>query len=80
MNALRVSQNDIQRLSWQGEKLIESEEFLNVCYLIKNKNLVILGRKCGTLAVALDRIPELTNELWDLYDTWKDVDTIGCKL
>lgn len=78
MNPLKIGQKDIQTLCGQGEKVIESEPFYGVYYLIKEKNIVILSGKCGALAVALDRIPELTNELWDIYDTWKDIDTVQC--
>lgn len=80
MKKLCFNPTDVIKLCWQGEKVIESEHFLGVDYMVKNGNLVIIGQKSGTLAVALDKIPDLTNELWDLYDTWKDVDTIGCKL
>lgn len=71
-------QKKISRLCANGEKVIESEYFNRVNYLIKDKHIIILAGKSGEIAIGLDKVQELTEELNEIYSMWKDIDTNNC--
>lgn len=72
------SQKFISKLSASGEKVIDSELFENVHYLIKENHVVILAGKSGELAVDFDILDAFITELWDIGDFWKNNNNEKC--
>lgn len=72
------SQKFISRLSTNGEKVVDSELFENVHYLIKENHIVILAGKSGELAIAFDKLDSFITELWDIGDFWKNDNNGKC--
>lgn len=72
------SQKFISRLSTNGEKVVDSELFENVHYLIKENHIVVLAGKSGELAIAFDKLDSFITELWDIGDFWKNDNSEKC--
>lgn len=63
----------VSRLCCAGEKVIESEYFEGVNYLIKDNHIVILAGKNGELAANMDTIFSLTNEINEICKLWANI-------
>ena len=81
--ALRLRKPDeqtrfIHGLCANGEKVIESEYFNGVNYLIKDDHIVILAGRNGELAVDMNIVFSLTKEINDICTFWSNIDTANC--
>lgn len=74
----RPTENRVQMLCNNGEKVIESEYFANTNYLVKSDNIVVLTGNCGNLAVKMKNIPDFCDELYEIFEMWHDVKTNKC--
>ena len=63
----------VSKLCGAGEKVIESEYFNGVNYLIKDNHIVILAGKDGELAIEMSAVPEFVFELSEIHNVWKDI-------
>lgn len=63
----------VSKLCGTGEKVIESEYFNGVNYLIKDNHIVILAGKDGELAIEMSAVPEFVFELSEIHNVWKDI-------
>lgn len=70
----------IYSLSVQGEKVIESEEFCGLNYLIKDGHIVLIAGKNGTLSVKFEKIEALCKELKEIRSVWAEVNTGSCNV
>ena len=68
----------VSRLCGAGEKVIESEYFDGVDYLIKDDHIVILAGRNGELAVDMDKVFSLTKEINEICAFWCNIDTDKC--
>lgn len=68
----------VSKLCCQGEKVIESEHFEGVNYLIKDNHIVILAGRHGELAVDMDIVFSLTKEINEICAFWGNIDTEKC--
>lgn len=68
----------VSKLCCQGEKIIESECFNRVNYLIKDKHIIILAGKSGEFAIAMDKVADFTREINEICSLWQDVNTDKC--
>lgn len=68
----------ISKLSAEGEKVIESECFVGVNYLVKNNHIVILAGRNGELVIDMSKVLDLTKELTDICSMWADIETKKC--
>ena len=80
---MRTRDNDkakkfISRLCGAGEKVIESEYFDGVDYLIKDDHIVILAGSHGELAVDMEVVFALTKEINEICAFWGNIDTEKC--
>lgn len=65
-------------LSLHGDKIIESEYFLNTNYLLRDEHIIILAGSNGELAIHLDLVEQFVDELKEIVDEWKDIKTDRC--
>lgn len=79
-NSRGKHQQFINQLCYQGEKVIDSEHFGGVHYMVKDGHLCIMTSKDGQLAVRFDIVKELIKEIEEVYDSWVDVKTKKCLL
>lgn len=63
----------VSKLCGTGEKVIESEYYNGVNYLIKDNHIVILAGKDGELAIEMSAVPEFVFELSEIHNVWKDI-------
>ena len=63
----------VSKLCGTGEKVIESEYFNGVNYLIKDNHIVILAGRHGELAIEMSAVPEFVFELSEIHNVWKDI-------
>lgn len=70
----------IYQLSVQGEKIIESEKFSGLNYLIKDGHIVLIAGKNGTLSIKFERIETLYKELKEIRSVWAEVNTGSCNV
>ena len=77
-NSRDKHQQFINQLCYQGEKVMESERFGGVHYMVKDGHLCIMTSKDGQLAVRFDIVKELIKEIEEVYDLWADVKTKKC--
>lgn len=64
----------ISKLCSNGEKVIESEFFEGVNYLVKNRHIAILAGRHGELAVSMNSLPDMIKELSEIHSLWSDID------
>lgn len=69
----------VSRLCSAGEKVIESEVFDDLHYLVKNKHIILISKEHGQFAVRLDAIDDLYAEMDDIRSVWGDIKTRSCK-
>ena len=68
----------INQLCYKGEKVIDSESFMDLKYLIKDGHIVLMSGKSGNFAVRIEAIKDLFDELQDVADFWGDIKTKKC--
>lgn len=68
----------IEKLCYDGEKVIDSESFRDLKYLIKNEHIVLITKESGMFAVKLDVLPDLIKELEEMRSMWGDIKTKKC--
>lgn len=70
----------INKLCYRGEKVIDSEKFGGVQYVIKDGHLCIMANKDGQLAVSFEKLKAFIKEIEEICDCWADVKTKKCIL
>ena len=70
----------IDQLCFRGEKVIDSESFCDLRYLIKDGHVVLVSRKSGQFTMRIDVVPDLIKELEEVCKTWSNVNTKKCLL
>ncbi len=70
--------NVIQKLCDSGEKVIESEKFRGLYYVIKEDSVAVLTEKNGKFAIAINIVQPFCEELQEICEGWGDVKTRGC--
>lgn len=68
----------IRKLCDSGEKVIESEYFRGVNYMVKNNHIIVLGGNNGNLAISFESFKDFITEIKDIFEEWKDVHTDKC--
>lgn len=68
----------IEKLCYDGEKVIDSECFRDLKYLIKDGHIVLISNSGGKLALKFDVLPELIKELEEMRETWGSIKTKNC--
>ncbi len=66
---------NVGRLCTAGEKVIESEVFDDLHYLVKNKHIILISKEHGQFAVRLDAIDDLYAEMDEIRSVWGDIRT-----
>ena len=67
----------VYNLCGKGEKVIESEEFIGLFYVLKEGSTVLLSEHNGEFAIKTSLLPTLCKELKEIHDVWGDVKTKG---
>lgn len=75
-----MTSNDIYNLCKDGEKVIESEKFLDLNYLIKNDSIVLMSENHGTFCFNFENFEELVEEIRDILTVWEGMETGKCVL
>lgn len=75
---MRVLKNDIYNLCGKGEKVIDSENFRGLYYLIKDGHVVIMTEKNGELCLKLKNVAKFCKELKEIQSVWGDIKTNKC--
>lgn len=70
----------INQLCYKGEKVIDSESFRDLKYLIKDGHIVLMSGNSGQFAVKFDVIKDLFKEIKDVAEIWGDIKTKKCLL
>lgn len=70
----------IHQLSVQGEKVIESECFSGLNYLIKDGQIVLIAGKNGTISIKFGKIETLYKELKEIRSVWAEINTGSCNV
>ena len=68
----------IRKLCYNGEKVIDSECFNDLKYLIKDGHIVLISNKSGSFAFKFEVLPDLIKELEEMRDTWGSIKTKKC--
>lgn len=68
----------VGRLCTAGEKVIESESFEDLQYLVKNDHIILLSKEHGQFAMRLDAIDALYDEMDEIRSVWGDIKTKNC--
>jgi hypothetical protein len=61
-----------------GEKVIESDTFCGLNYLIKEGQIVLISENNVTFSFSLDCFEDLTKEIKEILDLWGDIKTKKC--
>ena len=67
----------VYNLCGNGEKVIESEEFIGLFYVLKEGSTVLLTEHNGEFAIKTSLLPTLCKELKEIHDVWGDIKTKG---
>lgn len=67
----------IHKLCNNGEKVIESEKFIGLFYVLKEGSTVLLTEHNGEFAIKTSLLPILCKELKEIHDVWGDIKTKG---
>lgn len=70
----------INQLCYEGEKVIESEEFRDLHYIIKEGHICLYSRKCGQFAVKFEVLSDLIAEIEEIAEVWGNIKTKKCLL
>lgn len=72
--------NVIFNLSKQGEKVIESETFRALNYVLKEGQITLLSESHGMFTFKIDCLDELVEEIKDILSVWNDIRTKKCRV
>ena len=67
-------------LSKQGEKVIESETFRALNYVLKDGQITLMSDRHGIFTFNIECLDELVEEIKDILFVWKDVRTKKCRM
>lgn len=67
-------------LSKQGEKVIESETFRALNYVLKDGQITLMSDRHGVFTFRIDCFDALMDEIKDILSVWKDVRTKKCRM
>ena len=70
----------IEKLCYSGEKVIDSEKFRDLQYLVKDNHIVLISGNSGKFALKFEHIPELFKELKEVSEIWGNIKTKKCLL
>ena len=70
----------INQLCYEGEKVIDSESFRDLTYVVKDNHLILLSRSSGEFSICFDVIDDLFKEIKDIAELWGNVKTKNCLL
>ncbi len=68
----------IRRLCYDGEKVIDSEVFRDLKYVIKDGHIILISKKSGNFSIELKVLPDLIAELEEMRSVWGDIKTNKC--
>ena len=80
LNNLSNINNLIYLLSKQGEKVIESENFRALNYVLKDGQIILMSDRHGVFTFKIDCLDELIGEIKDILSVWQDVRTKKCRV
>ena len=75
---MSVITQEINRMCNEGEKVIESETFAGLNYLIKDGQIALISESNGTFSFSFDCFEELTQEIKEIKAVWEDINTRKC--
>lgn len=52
------------------EIVMDSESFRDLCYIVKDKHLILKSSNNGMFAVSMKAIPELVKEIMEVHDVY----------
>lgn len=70
----------INQLCYEGEKVIDSENFRDLTYVVKDNHLILLSRSSGEFCIKIDVVKDLCKEIKEIAEVWGDVKTKKCLL
>ena len=70
----------INQLCYRGEKVIDSETFRGLKYIIKDGHLCLMSNNNGQFTIDLRVIKDLIKEIEKICDLWGNVKTKKCIL
>lgn len=70
--------NMVYNLSKQGEKVIESETFRALNYVLKDGQITLISENHGIFTFKLECFEDLISEIKEIIEAWKDVKTKKC--
>ena len=68
----------VSRLCSAGEKVIESEVFDDLHYLVKNNHIILLSKRHGQFVVKTDAVKELFDEIGEILSVWGNIKANNC--
>ena len=80
LNNLSNINNLIYLLSKQGEKVIESENFRALNYVLKDGQIILMSDRHGVFTFRIDCLDALMDEIKDILSVWQDVRTKKCRV
>lgn len=73
-----IYERQINQLCYEGEKVIDSESFRGLKFLIKDNHIILISANNGCFSVRMDVLPDLFKELQDVVEIWGDIKTKKC--
>ena len=70
----------INQLCYEGEKVIKSEVFRDLHYIIKDGQICLISRKNGVFTVAFEALNDLIAEIEETTEVWGNIKTKKCLL
>lgn len=70
----------IDKLCYKGEKVIDSERFRDLQYMIKDDHIILMSGNSGNFAVRFEVLTDLFRELEEVRSIWGDIKTKKCLL
>ncbi len=70
----------INKLCYNGEKVVDSEVFRDLKYMIKDGHIILMSKSNGNFAIELKTLPELMKELEEVRTIWGGITTKKCLL
>lgn len=71
---------EINQLCYQGEKVIDSEAFRDLQYIIGDGHITLSSGNSGNFTVRFDVLDALFDELKEIREIWGDIKTKKCLL
>ena len=70
----------INQLCYEGEKVIKSEVFRDLHYIIKDGQICLISRENGVFTVAFEALNDLKAEIEEIAEVWGNIKTKKCLL